>query len=77
MFPDVPVVGFMDCHDHTRTHNARKKPLNVAIVLTALRFIAEMIGGVPLMIPLPSKRWRLCAPGRCLTRAVTWCHDHG
>jgi len=33
----------MDCHDHT--HNSRKKPLKLAIVLTALIFVAEIIGG--------------------------------
>ena len=35
-------------HDHpcSHTHNSRKKPLKLAIVLTAVIFVAEMIGGL-------------------------------
>ena len=37
----------MDSHNHihNHTHNSRKKPLKLAIALTALIFVAEIIGG--------------------------------
>jgi cobalt-zinc-cadmium efflux system protein len=49
----MPVEDLMDCPDHTHdhsqdhshTHNSRKKPLKLAIALTALIFVAEIIGG--------------------------------